>query len=142
MIEANPINIRRIDHVVLRVVDLEVMVAFYCDVLGCRLERGPGGAGLAQLRAGDSLIDLVDANGSIGRQSGGPPDHGAPNVDHVCLLVQPWDADAVLSRLRARGVEPEPIKSRYGATGQGPSIYFDDPEGNTIELKGDPSATS
>lgn len=142
MIKANPINVRRIDHVVLRVVDLEMMVAFYCNVLGCRLERGPGDGGLAQLRAGDSLIDLVDANGSIGRQSGDPPDHGAPNVDHVCLLVQPWDSEAVLSHLRAHGVEPEPITSRYGATGQGPSIYFADPEGNTIELKGDLSETS
>ena len=68
---ANPINITRIDHVVIRVRNLDAMIDFYCDVLGCRLERGPGEAGLAQLRAGESLIDLVDAAGSLGRQAGG-----------------------------------------------------------------------
>lgn len=136
MNNANPINITRIDHVVLRVVDLERMIAFYRDALGCRLERGPGDSGLAQLRAGESLIDLVDANGEIGKASGGTPDHGAPNVDHVCLLVQPWDAEAVTARLRAHGVAPGDIELRYGATGHGPSLYFDDPEGNKIELKG------
>ena len=61
MKQANPINITHIDHLVIRVNDLENMIAFYRDVLGCNLERGPGEAGLAQLRAGHSLIDLVDA---------------------------------------------------------------------------------
>ncbi len=49
---ANPINISHIDHVVIRVNNLENMIAFYQDVLGCKLERGPGEGGLAQLRAG------------------------------------------------------------------------------------------
>ncbi len=63
MSKANPINIKRIDHVVIRAKNLENMIAFYQDVLGCRLERGPGESGLAQLRAGESMIDLVDAAG-------------------------------------------------------------------------------
>ncbi|MEZ5592773.1 MAG: VOC family protein [Gammaproteobacteria bacterium] len=42
MRQPHPINIRFIDHVVLRVNDLEGMIEFYCEVLGCRLERGPG----------------------------------------------------------------------------------------------------
>lgn len=131
-----PINIHSIDHVVLRVIDLESMIAFYCEVLGCRLERGPGEAGLAQLRAGHSLIDLVDANGEIGRQSGGAPDHSAPNLDHVCLQVRPWDADAIRNHLEKHGVEVGEIATRYGATGDGPSMYITDPEGNVLELKG------
>ncbi len=54
MKQANPINITHIHHVVIRVNDLENMIAFYQDVLGCKLERGPGEAGLAQLRARDT----------------------------------------------------------------------------------------
>lgn len=136
MRKTHPVNIRLIDHVVLRVDDLETMIDFYCDVLGCRLERGPGEAGLAQLRAGESLIDLVDASGPLGRAGGEPADHGAPNVDHVCLLVQPWDADALLAHLSEHAVETGEIADRYGATGIGPSVYIRDPEGNTVELKG------
>lgn len=139
MPEANPINIRLVDHVVLRVQDMQTMLAFYDDVLGCRLERGPGSNGLAQMRAGQSLIDLVDVNGPIGRQGGEAPDHGAPNMDHFCLQILPWDVDAIRQHLAAHGIDaPEPV-NRYGAQGQGPSIYISDPEGNTVELKGPPS---
>ena len=134
----NPINIRLVDHVVLRVDDLPAMVDFYCDVLGCRLERGPGDGGLAQLRAGHSLIDLVDAGGPIGRQGGAAPDHGAPNMDHFCLQVQPWDATAIRTHLEKHGIEVGEVASRYGAMGQGPSMYLKDPEGNSVELKGPP----
>ena len=133
---ANPINITRIDHVVLRVENMPVMLEFYCGVLGCRLERGPGELGLAQLRAGSSLIDLVAIDGRLGGSSR-PPEREAQNVDHVCLLVRPWDEDTVLGHLRDHGVVPGDVASRYGATGQGPSIYLSDPEGNTVELKGD-----
>ena len=135
---ANPINITHIDHVVLRVEDLEKMVAFYRDVLGCKLERGPGEIALAQLRAGRSLIDLVDANESLGKQSGDLPDHRAPNMDHLCFEVEPWDIEAILAQLRRHDVEPGEVAMRYGAAGTGPSIYLQDPEGNTVELKGPP----
>ena len=136
MTAANPINIALIDHVVIRANDLERMVAFYQDVLGCKLERGPGDIGLAQLRAGRSLIDIVDAGGPIGREGGDPPDHGAPNMDHVCLQVEPWDESAIRAHLEAHGVDVGEVESRYGALGQGPSLYISDPEGNTVELKG------
>ncbi len=125
MRQANPINITHIDHVVLRVDDLEKMIDFYRDVLGCKLERGPGG-GLAQLRAGLSLIDLVVATA----------DHSAPNMDHVCFQIDPWDAHAVQEQLRRHDVSFGEVGDRYGASGVGPSIYLQDPEGNTIELKG------
>ena len=132
----HPINIRLIDHVVIRVDSLETMIHFYCRVLGCRLERGPGKLGLAQLRAGESLIDLVDARGELGRKAGGPPDHRAANMDHVCLQVQPWDAEAILAHLREHDVDVGEVADRYGAQGTGPSVYLRDPEGNTVELKG------
>lgn len=135
---ANPINIHVIDHVVIRARDLQTMIAFYRDVLGCRLERGPGDLGLAQLRAGLSLIDIVDARSELGRQSGDVPDGCAPNMDHVCLQVAPWDAEAIREHLTRHGVKAGETASRYGATGMGPSIYIEDPEGNTVELKGQP----
>lgn len=135
---ANPINIQVIDHVVIRALDLEAMVAFYADVLGCRLERGPGDIGLAQLRAGQSLIDLVDANGPLGRSAGQPPDRRAPNMDHVCLQIAPWNAEAITAHLAAHNVEVGEVVDRYGASGTGPSLYITDPEGNVVELKGAP----
>lgn len=136
MRKANPINIRLIDHIVIRVRKLQTMIDFYCEVVGCRLERGPGEAKLAQLRAGHSLLDLVDANGPLGQQSGNLPDHQTPNMDHVCFQVHPWDSDAIETHLRQHDVEISAIGTRYGASGMGPSLYFRDPEGNTIELKG------
>ena len=137
MYKANPINIQRVDHVVLRVQDMQQMIHFYQQVLGCRLERGPGDLGLAQLRAGDSLVDLVDVNSTLGKMGGDLPDHSAHNMDHVCLLVSPWDEAAIMQQLSENGVTFGAVESRYGATGQGPSLYLRDPEGNTIELKGE-----
>ena len=136
MKQANPINITHIDHVVIRVNDLENMIAFYQDVLGYKLERGPGEAGLAQLRAGHSLIDLVDASGPLGKQGGDRPDHAAPNMDHVCLHVQPWDTEVIEKHLHQHAVEVSAVATRYGTAGMGPSMYLSDPEGNNIELKG------
>jgi catechol 2,3-dioxygenase-like lactoylglutathione lyase family enzyme len=137
MRNANPINIRALDHVVLRVRDLESMVVFYSDVLGARLERGPGDLGLAQMRAGSSLIDLVDVNGPLGEAGGAAPDHKAPNMDHFCLHIQPWNNDAIREHLQRHEVTISETASRYGANGYGPSIYLTDPEGNQVELKGD-----
>ncbi len=138
--DANPINIRAIDHVVLRVRDVAGVTAFYRDLLGCRLEKVQEEIGLIQLRAGDSLIDLVDVAGPIGREGGAPPGDEARNLDHVCLRLQPFDRDAIASYLRAKGLEPGDWAQRYGAEGSGPSIYIQDPEGNTVELKGPPGA--
>ena len=136
MKQQNPINIRLIDHVVIRVKNLEQMIDFYSDVLGCRLERQPGEGRLAQLRAGSSLIDLVDVTGALGRRGGGSPDPDARNMDHVCLQVEPWDADAIRTHLKRHRVEVGNVNTRYGALGSGPSLYINDPEGNTVELKG------
>ena len=132
----NPLNVKRIDHVVIRVEKLDEMIDFYTQVLGCTHERGPGTLGLAQLRAGDSLIDLLDAGSEFGRKSGREPDHGAPNMDHVCLRISPWEDQIILDHLKKHGVSHGPIEPRYGADGKGPSLYLKDPEGNSIELKG------
>ena len=70
---AHPIRLAKIDHLVLKVHDLDRMIAFYIDVLGCELEREAGSFGLAQLRAGASLLDLLDARSEFGLHSGSPP---------------------------------------------------------------------
>ncbi len=137
---ARPIAIREIDHVVLRVVDLERVERFYRDVLGCTVARRQEAIGLIQLRAGSSLVDLVPVDGKLGRMGGAPPGKEGRNVDHVCFRVEPFDEAAIRAHLAAHGVEAGPLDSRFGAEGDGPSIYLQDPEGNTIELKGPPSA--
>jgi catechol 2,3-dioxygenase-like lactoylglutathione lyase family enzyme len=137
---ANPINLKVIDHVVFRVKDVAAMIAFYRDVLGCRLEKVQERIGLYQLRAGESLIDLVDVEGELGRAGGAAPGREGRNLDHVCLQVMPFDAETIRTHLKAHGVDPGEVVSRYGALGAGPSIYIEDPEGNTVELKGPPGS--
>ena len=134
------IHIREIDHIVLRVVDLDRMLHFYCDVLGCSIERRRDDIGLVQLRAGRSLVDLVPVGGRLGRAGGAPPAREGRNLDHFCFRVEPFDAAGIERDLKAHGVRPGPVEARYGAEGEGPSIYVTDPEGNVVELKGPASA--
>ena len=134
----NPIAIQGIDHVVLRVRDVAVMQHFYCDVLGCTVQKIQAHIGLTQLRAGQQLIDLVDVDGTLGREGGAPPGREGRNMDHLCLRLQPFDAAAIATHLRANGIAPGDVVSRYGAEGDGPSMYISDPEGNIVELKGPP----
>lgn len=132
------ITIRDIDHVVFRVVDLDRVARFYTDVLGARFEKHQPDIGLYQLRIGNALVDLVPVDGPLGREGGAPPGAEGRNVDHVCFRVLPWDEAAIRAHLAAHGVAPVEILSRYGAEGDGPSIYLSDPEGNRLELKGPP----
>lgn len=133
-----PIRVREIDHLVLRVVDLERMLGFYCGVLGCSIERRRDDLGLVQLRAGSSLIDLVPVDGQLGAQGGAAPGREGRNLDHFCLRIRHFDETAICAFLEQRGVAIGAIGTRYGAEGDGPSIYLEDPEGNTVELKGPP----
>ena len=124
-----------IDHVVLRVRNLERMIDFYEGVLGCRVDHRQDALGLVHLRAGSSLIDLVDVDGPLGRARG-PVDPNSPNMDHLCLRVAGFDVDRVRRELEAQGVEIGETGSRYGASGEGMSLYLRDPEGNGLEIRG------
>jgi len=135
------IRIREIDHLVLRVKDLDRMLAFYCQGLGCSVERRQDEIGLVQLRAGRSLIDLVPVEGKLGRAGGKGPGSEGRNLDHLCLRIEPFDALAIASHLREHGASPGEVEQRYGAEGEGPSIYVADPDGNTVELKGPPAVS-
>ena len=133
------IRIRDIDHVVLRVSNLERTLRFYRDVLGCAVERQKDDIGLVQLRAGRSLVDLVPVDGELGRKGGAAPGREGHNMDHVCFRLESFDETALAGHLSAHGVEPGRVVTRYGAEGEGPSMYVEDPEGNTVELKGPPT---
>lgn len=134
------IPIRDIDHLVLRVTDLDKMLHFYCQALGCTIERRQDAIGLVQLRAGRSLIDLVPVDGQLGRAGGAAPRAEGRNMDHFCLRVEPFDEAAIRSQLARHGCSAGAVERRFGAEGEGPSIYLTDPEGNVIELKGPPDA--
>ena len=131
-------RIRQIDHVVLRVTDLERMLRFYIEVLGCTPEKDQVEIGLYQVRAGSSLIDLVPVDGKLGRAGGRAPASEGRNLDHLCLSIEPFEADEIFAHLAKHGVAGGSVESRYGAEGEGPSIYVTDPEGNVVELKGAP----
>ena len=135
---APPFQLQHIDHVVLRARDSATLEAFYCNVLGCRVERRQESIGLVQLRAGASLIDLVAVAGKLGRMGGAAPAAEGHNMDHLCLRVEPFDRQAIVEHLRAHGAPISEFGARYGADGLSPSQYLLDPEGNTVELKGPP----
>jgi catechol 2,3-dioxygenase-like lactoylglutathione lyase family enzyme len=126
-----------IDHIVLRVRDLARSLRFYREALGCTVEREQRELGLTQLRAGRCLIDLVTADGPLGKRTAAAAGAAAgPNLEHFCLSIAPFEEDALQAHLAAHGVAAEEPASRYGAEGEGRSIYIADPDGNRIELKG------
>lgn len=133
---ANPIQPAGFDHIVLRVVDKTAMLAFYTDILGCTVDWDRPELGLTHVRAGASLIDLVTIEGKLGRLGGAAPGREARNLDHFALAVRPFDEAAIRAHLAAHGVTIIEEGERYGADGDGTSLYIQDPEGNTVELKG------
>eukprot|EP00282_Hemiselmis_andersenii_P001718 CAMPEP_0114110142 /NCGR_PEP_ID=MMETSP0043_2-20121206/1153_1 /TAXON_ID=464988 /ORGANISM="Hemiselmis andersenii, Strain CCMP644" /LENGTH=100 /DNA_ID=CAMNT_0001202069 /DNA_START=78 /DNA_END=378 /DNA_ORIENTATION=+ len=88
---------------------------------------------MSHLRLGESLLDIVHYP-----QDGEVPSAHMRNLDHFCVTVSPFDADSVIETLRERGVEASEAKIRFGAFGDGLSVYFEDCEGNVVEVKGGP----
>ena len=132
-------KILQLDHIVLRVRDVNAMLRFYIDVLGCTMERQQEELGLYQVRAGASLIDFVTLDGKLGRAGGAAPGSEGKNLDHFCLRIEPFEGEALRAWLIGKGADPGEIGQRYGADGEGPSLYLPDPEGNVVELKGPPN---
>lgn len=131
-----PFTLRQIDHVVLRVRDVEASLHFYCDVLGCTLDKVQETIGLWQVRAGSSLIDLVPLDGLLGKRGGAAPGAEGRNLDHFAIQVTPFDEEKIRKHLAAHDIRIVESGQRYGAEGTGPSVYIVDPDGNTVELKG------
>src|SRR4051794_16015006 len=124
-----PPRVTGLDHVVLRVSDMDRAIRFYEQVLGLHVERRLHEIGLVQLRAGSAMIDLVP-------QKEGEAD--GQNMDHYAVQIESMDVEALSAHLRRHGVDPGEVRRRYGAEGYGSSIYITDPDGNTVELKGPP----
>jgi catechol 2,3-dioxygenase-like lactoylglutathione lyase family enzyme len=124
-----------LDHVVLRVADLDRAMHFYRDILCCPVDKIQADIGLWQLRAGSALIDLVPLDGKLGSAGGAGPGAEGHNLDHFCLRLAQWDEPALREHLAAHGIAIVESGPRYGAEGTGPSIYVKDPDGNTVELK-------
>ncbi|HXX48978.1 MAG TPA: VOC family protein [Myxococcota bacterium] len=135
-----PFSSQGLDHVVLRVRELSRALAFYTEVLDGTVERRLDGLGLVQVRLGRSLVDLVPVDGALGRLGGGAPADAARNLDHFCLRIEPFDEGELRRHLAAHGLQGSEVGVRYGADGNGLSLYVRDPDGNTVELKGPPQA--
>lgn len=125
-----PFTVLRIDHLVLRSPEPERLAAFYGRLLGLAIERRVGSIGLIQLRAGESLIDIVPR----------PEGERGNNLEHYCLRIDPFREDDLRAALEREGLEASPASRAYGAEGFGPTLYFSDPDGNRVELKGPPEA--
>lgn len=125
----SPLRVKGLDHVVLRVADMDRAIAFYEQVLGLHIERRLSEIGLVQLRAGNAMIDLVPQKEDEAEGS---------NMDHYAVQIESMDAEALSAHLRRHGIDPGEVRRRYGAEGYGSSIYITDPDGNTVELKGPP----
>jgi catechol 2,3-dioxygenase-like lactoylglutathione lyase family enzyme len=120
------VRVSALDHVVLRCDDVESTLAWYLDVLGLEPVRAEewraGHVPFPSVRVSDhTIIDLVP----------GPIDDG--RLDHLCLVVEAVD----LSALAASGefdVVEGPVR-RFGARGDGTSLYVRDPDGLVVELR-------
>ena len=120
------------DHVNLKTRDMTRAINFYVGILGMRLVRAErndqGAIRFASLRFGDALIDLQPNDGDWSEKNGG--------LNHIALLIEPTDLNALALTLREMHVEVTegPVR-RQGAFGYGQALYLQDPDGNGIELK-------
>ena len=127
------LKVKGLDHVVLRVADMDRAIAFYEEVLGLHIERRLESIGLVQLRAGAAMIDLVPRT---------EDEDDGRNMDHYAVRIEEMDVPALTAHLKRHGIDPGEVRRRYGAEGYGSSIYITDPDGNTVELKGPPETAA
>src|SRR5438874_8848748 len=127
------LRVNGLDHVVLRVADMDRAIAFYEQVLGLHIERRLESIGLVQLRAGAAMIDLVPRT---------EDEDDGRNMDHFAVQIEAMDVPALTAHLKRHGIDPGEVRRRYGAQGYGSSIYVTDPDGNTVELKGPPETAA
>jgi len=118
------VKVTGFDHIVLRCADVEASLAFYCNELGLEPER------VEEWRRGEVLFPSVRIDPATLIDLFGAERDGR-NVDHFCLVIEPTDLDALAARfpgaVRADGL--------FGARGFASSVYLEDPDGNTIELR-------
>ena len=123
---SDELHIVGLDHVVLNVADVERALAFYCDELGLAPER------VDEWRRGDVPFPSVRVDAGTILDLLAAPRSGE-NCDHLCLVVRPVDLEAIKASGRFEVVDGPAI--RFGARGNGTSLYVKDPDGNTVELR-------
>jgi catechol 2,3-dioxygenase-like lactoylglutathione lyase family enzyme len=120
------VSVNAFDHLVVRCADVERTLAWYVDRLGMipmRVDEWRRGeVPFPSVRASeDTIIDLVAGPGVDGR------------LDHICLVVEPVDLGAIAASGEFVVVEG-PVR-RFGARGDGTSLYVRDPDGLVVELR-------
>jgi catechol 2,3-dioxygenase-like lactoylglutathione lyase family enzyme len=119
-----------LDHAVIKVSDWARSNAFYRDVLGAEL-IGERPDGPSRYRFGGQQLNVhgpgLDAHPLAARPV-------EPGNSDLCFV---WDGpiEEAVAHLSSRGVEVEegPVP-RYGARGEGTSVYFRDPDGSLLEF--------
>ncbi len=115
-----------LDHIVLNVADVERSIRFYCDELGLEGER------IEAWRRKEVFFPSVRVNAGTILDLLATARTGE-NTDHFCLVVAPTDFDALKASGRFEVVDGP--GRRFGARGDGTSLYVRDPDGNTVELR-------
>ena len=123
---APAVTVTDFDHLVLRCRDIETTLAWYQSQLGLapvRVDEWRRGEVLfpsLRVNAG-TIIDLI------------PGVHPDGRLDHICLVVERLDFDALAASGRFDVLDGP--SQRYGARGNGTSLYVRDPDGLTVELR-------
>jgi catechol 2,3-dioxygenase-like lactoylglutathione lyase family enzyme len=122
----NPICVTGLDHLVLNVSDVERSLAFYIDQLGLEPVR------VAEWRREEVFFPSVRVDDTTIIDLIGLPRTGE-NADHICLVVEETDIDALKASRRFEVVDgPD---RRFGARSEGVSLYIRDPDRNLVELR-------
>ena len=129
-------NVIAMDHIVLNVHNMDAMLDFYINVLGLQGERieafNDGKVSFHSVRiSADTLIDLFPM-----AEKGAASGPVEKRLNHFCMVIEPTEMPDVVAHLEAHGVTiDEGPATRWGAHGNATSIYFNDPEGNRIEIR-------
>ncbi len=122
---------KALDHVGLKVTDLDRSLRFYCDGLGLELlrrsDKGGNGIASAVLRIGDQEMNLFSDPDFVSSPASDDP----PGLDHFCLEVESATIDELLAALTQVGiaVAKKPVKRSDGT-----SLFVSDPDGCRVEL--------
>jgi len=129
------VKITELDHIGLRVKDVEAALRFYSELLGLKTERvdewRKGEIGFPSVRLNaDTLIDFFLSEKKVDNAN------KEMNQDHFCLVIEPTNMENLKTKLEELGVRiyDGPGK-RWGAHGDAISLYMYDPDQNVVELR-------
>lgn len=110
-------TVEQLNHVTIFVPDVRKSVQFYRDLLGMNVltEQPPG----TNLNAGKGFLGIYPA-----------PQGASGSINHFCLGMSNFDADATLKRLTDRGLQAN-IRLR----GDTKELYFNDPDNVRVQLQ-------